>query len=82
LQPRVHERVDREQDDQRENRDARPGDGEDPAEDGTSYASFGLRPDRRHLLFVGGGSFQLTAQEVSTFVLSDIVPTGRAQTVT
>jgi hypothetical protein len=30
LQPRVHERVDREQDDQRENCDAWPGDGEDP----------------------------------------------------
>ena len=34
LQPRVHERVDREQDDQREDRDARPGDGDDPDDDG------------------------------------------------
>ena len=34
LQPHVQERVDREQDDQRENRDARPGDGEDSNDDG------------------------------------------------
>jgi len=34
LQAGVGERVDREQDDQREDRDARPGDGEDPDDDG------------------------------------------------
>src|SRR6266700_357905 len=34
LQARVHERVDREQDDQRENRDVRPRDGDDPDDDG------------------------------------------------
>jgi indolepyruvate decarboxylase len=74
------------------------------AEDGTSYASFGLQlppdcsfvaqviwgsigysvgsllgtltaaPDRRHLLFVGDGSFQLTAQEVSTMLRHDYKP--------
>jgi indolepyruvate decarboxylase len=68
------------------------------ADDGTSYAAFGLQlppnctfvsqviwgsigytvgsllgtltaaPERRHLLFVGDGSFQLTAQEVSTML--------------
>jgi indolepyruvate decarboxylase len=73
-------------------------------EDGTSYASLGLRlpqgctvvaqaiwgsigytvgsllgtltaaPDRRHLLFVGDGSFQLTAQEVSTMLRHDYKP--------
>ena len=74
------------------------------AEDGTSYASAGLKlppnctfvsqviwgsigysvgsllgtltaaPDRRHLLFVGDGSFQLTAQEVSTILRHDYKP--------
>jgi indolepyruvate decarboxylase len=74
------------------------------AEDGTSYASFGLQlppnctfvsqpiwgsigytvpsmlgtltaaPNRRHLLFVGDGSFQLTAQEVSTMLRHDYKP--------
>jgi indolepyruvate decarboxylase len=74
------------------------------AEDGTSYASAGLRlppdctfvsqviwgsigysvgsllgtltaaPERRHLLFVGDGSFQLTAQEVSTMLRHDCKP--------
>jgi indolepyruvate decarboxylase len=74
------------------------------AEDGTSYASFGLQlppkcsfvsqviwgsigytvgsllgtltaaPERRHLLFVGDGSFQLTAQEVSTMLRHDHKP--------
>ena len=74
------------------------------AEDGTSYASLGLRlppdctvvsqviwgsigysvgsllgaltaaPDRRHLLFVGDGSFQLTAQEISTMLRHDHKP--------
>jgi indolepyruvate decarboxylase len=74
------------------------------AEDGTSYASAGLRlppdctfvsqviwgsigysvgsllgtltaaPERRHLLFVGDGSFQLTAQEVSTMLRHDYKP--------
>jgi indolepyruvate decarboxylase len=74
------------------------------AEDGTSYASFGLQlppnctfvsqpiwgsigytvpsvlgtlaaaPHRRHLLFVGDGSFQLTAQEVSTMLRHDYKP--------
>ena len=74
------------------------------AEDGTSYASLGLRlppgctvvsqviwgsigytvgallgtltaaPQRRHLLFVGDGSFQLTAQEVSTMLRHDHKP--------
>jgi indolepyruvate decarboxylase len=73
-------------------------------EDGTSYASFGLKlprhcsvvaqviwgsigysvgsllgtltaaPQRRHLLFVGDGSFQLTAQEVSTMLRHDHKP--------
>ena len=74
------------------------------AEDGTSYASAGLRlppgctfvsqviwgsigysvgsllgtltaaPERRHLLFVGDGSFQLTAQEISTMLRHDHKP--------
>jgi indolepyruvate decarboxylase len=74
------------------------------AEDGTSYAAFGLQlpprctfvsqviwgsigytvgsllgtlaaaPDRRHLLFVGDGSFQLTAQELSTILRHDYKP--------
>jgi indolepyruvate decarboxylase len=74
------------------------------AEDGTSYASLGLRlppdcsfvsqviwgsigysvgallgtltaaPHRRHLLFVGDGSFQLTAQELSTMLRHDFKP--------
>jgi indolepyruvate decarboxylase len=74
------------------------------AEDGTSYAAFGLQlppnctfvsqviwgsigytvgsllgtltaaPDRRHLLFVGDGSFQLTAQELSTMLRHDHKP--------
>ncbi len=74
------------------------------AEDGTSYASFGLQlppnctfvsqpiwgsigytvpsllgtlaaaPGRRQLLFVGDGSFQLTAQEVSTMLRHDYKP--------
>ena len=74
------------------------------AEDGTSYASFGLQlppgcsfvaqviwgsigysvgallgtltaaPERRHLLFVGDGSFQLTAQELSTMLRHDYKP--------
>jgi indolepyruvate decarboxylase len=74
------------------------------AEDGTSYASAGLRlppdcsfvsqviwgsigysvgsllgtltaaPQRRHLLFVGDGSFQLTAQELSTMLRHDYKP--------
>lgn len=74
------------------------------AEDGTSYASFGLQlptectfvaqtiwgsigysvgsllgtltaaPNRRHLLFVGDGSFQLTAQELSTMLRHDYKP--------
>ncbi|HXW46929.1 MAG TPA: thiamine pyrophosphate-binding protein [Streptosporangiaceae bacterium] len=74
------------------------------AEDGTSYAAFGLQlppkcsfvsqviwgsigytvgsllgtltaaPDRRHLLFVGDGSFQLTAQELSTILRHDHKP--------
>jgi len=74
------------------------------AEDGTSYAAFGLHlprnctfvsqaiwgsigytvgsllgtltaaPARRHLLFVGDGSFQLTAQELSTMLRHDYKP--------
>lgn len=74
------------------------------AEDGTSYAAFGLHlppdctfvsqaiwgsigytvgsllgtltaaPERRHLLFVGDGSFQLTAQELSTVLRHDHKP--------
>jgi indolepyruvate decarboxylase len=74
------------------------------AEDGTSYAAFGLQlppnctfvsqavwgsigytvgsllgtltaaPERRHLLFVGDGSFQLTAQELSTMLRHDLKP--------
>lgn len=74
------------------------------AEDGTSYAAFGLQlppgctvvsqviwgsigytvgsllgtlaaaPQRRHLLFVGDGSFQLTAQELSTILRHDYKP--------
>jgi indolepyruvate decarboxylase len=31
-------------------------------------------PERRHLLFVGDGSFQLTAQEVSTMLRHDLKP--------
>ena len=31
-------------------------------------------PDRRHLLFVGDGSFQLTAQEISTMLRHDCKP--------
>ncbi|MDH6128693.1 thiamine pyrophosphate-binding protein [Kitasatospora sp. GP82] len=31
-------------------------------------------PERRHLLFVGDGSFQLTAQEVSTILRHDLKP--------
>lgn len=31
-------------------------------------------PERRHLLFVGDGSFQLTAQEVSTMLRHDLTP--------
>ena len=34
LQSRVHERIDREQDDQCEDRGLRPGDGDDPDDDG------------------------------------------------
>jgi indolepyruvate decarboxylase len=74
------------------------------AEDGTSYAAFGLHlprnctfvsqaiwgsigytvgallgtltaaPERRHLLFVGDGSFQLTAQELSTMLRHNYKP--------
>ncbi|MDE2462085.1 MAG: alpha-keto acid decarboxylase family protein, partial [Alphaproteobacteria bacterium] len=32
------------------------------------------RPDRRHLLFIGDGSFQLTAQELSTIMRLDLKP--------
>jgi indolepyruvate decarboxylase len=31
-------------------------------------------PDRRHLLFIGDGSFQLTAQELSTILRHDLKP--------
>lgn len=32
------------------------------------------KPDRRHLLFIGDGSFQLTAQELSTILREDLKP--------
>ncbi len=31
-------------------------------------------PDRRHILFIGDGSFQLTAQELSTILRHDLKP--------
>lgn len=31
-------------------------------------------PDRRHLLFIGDGSFQMTAQELSTVLYQDLAP--------
>lgn len=31
-------------------------------------------PDRRHLLFIGDGSFQMTAQELSTILHQDLTP--------
>jgi TPP-dependent 2-oxoacid decarboxylase len=33
-----------------------------------------VTPERRHLLFVGDGSFQLTAQELSTMLRHDCKP--------
>lgn len=41
-----------------------------PATLGTSLAA----PDRRHLLFIGDGSFQLTAQELSTILRLGLKP--------
>ena len=41
-----------------------------PAILGTALA----KPDRRHLLFIGDGSFQLTAQELSTILRLDLKP--------
>ncbi|MCK8778782.1 thiamine pyrophosphate-binding protein [Rhizobium sp. NTR19] len=41
-----------------------------PATLGTALAA----PDRRHLLFIGDGSFQLTAQELSTLLRLELKP--------
>ena len=41
---------------------------------GSLLGTLTAAPDRRHLLFVGDGSFQLTAQEVSTILRHDYKP--------
>jgi indolepyruvate decarboxylase len=41
---------------------------------GSLLGTLTAAPDRRHLLFVGDGSFQLTAQEVSTMLRHDHKP--------
>jgi len=41
---------------------------------GSLLGTLASAPDRRHLLFVGDGSFQLTAQEVSTILRHDYKP--------
>jgi indolepyruvate decarboxylase len=41
---------------------------------GSLLGTLAAAPDRRHLLFVGDGSFQLTAQEVSTMLRHDYKP--------
>ena len=41
---------------------------------GSLLGTLTAAPDRRHLLFVGDGSFQLTAQEVSTMLRHDCKP--------
>lgn len=41
---------------------------------GSLLGTLAAAPDRRHLLFVGDGSFQLTAQEVSTILRHDYKP--------
>jgi indolepyruvate decarboxylase len=41
---------------------------------GSLLGTLTAAPDRRHLLFVGDGSFQLTAQEVSTMLRHDYKP--------
>jgi indolepyruvate decarboxylase len=41
---------------------------------GSLLGTLAAAPDRRHLLFVGDGSFQLTAQELSTMLRHDYKP--------
>jgi indolepyruvate decarboxylase len=41
---------------------------------GSLLGTLAAAPDRRHLLFVGDGSFQLTAQELSTILRHDYKP--------
>ncbi len=41
---------------------------------GSLLGTLTAAPDRRHLLFVGDGSFQLTAQEISTMLRHDYKP--------
>lgn len=41
---------------------------------GSLLGTLAAAPDRRHLLFVGDGSFQLTAQELSTMLRLDYKP--------
>jgi indolepyruvate decarboxylase len=41
---------------------------------GSLLGTLTAAPDRRHLLFVGDGSFQLTAQEISTILRHDYKP--------
>jgi indolepyruvate decarboxylase len=41
---------------------------------GSLLGTLTAAPDRRHLLFVGDGSFQLTAQELSTMLRHDFKP--------
>jgi TPP-dependent 2-oxoacid decarboxylase len=41
---------------------------------GSLLGTLAAAPDRRHLLFVGDGSFQLTAQELPTMLRHDYVP--------
>jgi indolepyruvate decarboxylase len=41
---------------------------------GSLLGTLAAAPDRRHLLFVGDGSFQLTAQELSTVLRHDYKP--------
>jgi len=41
---------------------------------GSLLGTLAAAPDRRHLLFVGDGSFQMTAQELSTMLRHDYKP--------
>jgi len=41
---------------------------------GSLLGSLLAAPTRRHLLFIGDGSFQLTAQEISTILRHDMKP--------
>jgi indolepyruvate decarboxylase len=41
---------------------------------GSLLGTLTAAPDRRHLLFVGDGSFQVTAQELSTMLRNDLKP--------